>query len=63
MMGRINEETGLKVTIYHSFHDEVDLYRKHIWRCDGQCRNKPPFFGYVKRAMNRKPQPADRWFK
>ena len=21
----------------NSFHDEVDLFRKHIWKCDGSC--------------------------
>lgn len=51
-----------KITIYHTFHDEVESCRKWWWRCDGPCRNKPPYYGYVKRAMNRPPQKADWWF-
>ena len=50
------------ITIYHTFHDEVESCRKWWWRCDGPCRNKPPYYGYVKRAMNRPPQKADWWF-
>lgn len=45
----------LLLQIYHSFHDEVNEMRKHWWRCTGRCRNQPPYFGYVKRAMNRQP--------
>lgn len=61
-MNNINKITGLKLTVYHSFHDEVDFYRQHIWRCNGRCKDEPPFYGYVKRSMNRPPQPADHWF-
>ncbi|KAK1934046.1 SprT-like family domain-containing protein [Babesia divergens] len=32
-MNRVNEITGLNVTIYHNFHDELNYYRRHIWRC------------------------------
>lgn len=62
-MNEINKVTGLNITIYHSFHDEVDFYKKYVWRCNGKCRNLPPYFGYVRRQMNRPPQPADRWWK
>ena len=48
--------------IYHSFHNEVAVYRQHWWRCSGPCRNRPPFYGYVKRAMNRAPSPHDPWW-
>lgn len=48
--------------IYHSFHDEVDVYRQHWWRCNGPCQNRRPFFGYVKRAMNRPPSARDPWW-
>lgn len=61
-MDRINKETGTKITIYHSFHDEVDVYRQHWWRCTGPCRSRPPYMGYVKRAMNRAPSPRDFWW-
>ncbi|CAG8496757.1 652_t:CDS:2, partial [Diversispora eburnea] len=61
-MKRINEAAGTNVTVYHNFHEEVDHYRTHIWKCDGPCQNKAPYFGIVKRSMNRKPQPADRWW-
>ncbi|KAK2531500.1 Sprtn [Columba guinea] len=61
-MRRINRLTGANVTIYHSFHDEVDLYRQHWWRCNGPCRNRKPYFGYVKRSMNRAPSARDFWW-
>lgn len=48
--------------IYHSFHDEVDVYRQHWWRCNGPCQNRKPYFGYVKRAMNRAPSALDPWW-
>ncbi|XP_067876324.1 DNA-dependent metalloprotease SPRTN isoform X2 [Heterodontus francisci] len=50
------------VEIYHNFHDEVDEYRQHWWRCDGPCQNRRPYFGYVKRAMNRAPSARDPWW-
>ena len=61
-MFRINKETGTKISVYHNFHDEVDAYRTHWWQCDGPCRQRRPFFGLVKRAMNRAPGPTDRWW-
>lgn len=48
--------------VYHSFHDEVDQYRQHIWQCDGPCRQRRPYFGLVKRSMNRAPGPRDPWW-
>lgn len=59
---RINELENAHITVFHHFHEEVAHYRQHHWRCSGPCRNRPPFYGYVKRAMNRKPQPSDRWW-
>lgn len=61
-MRRINRVSGTKITIYHSFHDEVDEYRQHWWRCDGPCQNRRPYYGYVKRAMNRAPSAQDPWW-
>ncbi|KFZ52956.1 SprT-like domain-containing protein Spartan, partial [Antrostomus carolinensis] len=61
-MRRINRLTGANVTIYHSFHDEVDLYRQHWWRCNGPCQYRRPYFGYVKRSMNRAPSARDFWW-
>ncbi|ULT89242.1 hypothetical protein L3Y34_008014 [Caenorhabditis briggsae] len=61
-MHRINQAGGTNITIYHSFHDEVRLYKKHWWRCSGPCRDRRPFFGYVKRTCNRTPGPNDRWW-
>ena len=48
--------------IYHTFHDEVDNYRQHWWKCNGPCQKKPPYFGIVKRAMNRAPSKNDTWW-
>ena len=38
------------------------MYRQHWWQCDGPCKNRRPFFGKVKRAMNRAPSPKDPWW-
>uniref|UniRef100_A0A668AAC8 SprT-like N-terminal domain n=1 Tax=Myripristis murdjan TaxID=586833 RepID=A0A668AAC8_9TELE len=62
-MSRINKASGANITVYHTFHDEVDLYRQHWWRCDGPCQNRKPYFGYVKRAMNRAPSALDPWWE
>uniref|UniRef100_A0A7I5ECE1 Protein with SprT-like domain at the N terminus n=1 Tax=Haemonchus contortus TaxID=6289 RepID=A0A7I5ECE1_HAECO len=61
-MYRINQMANTNITIYHSFHDEVNVYKQHIWRCDGPCRERRPFFGYVKRSSNRAPGPNDLWW-
>ncbi|KAL8185904.1 UNVERIFIED_CONTAM: hypothetical protein K2H54_059656 [Gekko kuhli] len=61
-MHRINRLTGANITIYHEFHDEVDSYRQHWWRCNGPCQSRKPYFGYVKRAMNRAPSANDFWW-
>ncbi|XP_041814639.1 DNA-dependent metalloprotease SPRTN [Chelmon rostratus] len=62
-MNRINKACGTKISIYHSFHDEVDVYRQHWWKCNGPCQNRKPYFGYVKRAMNRAPSAQDPWWE
>lgn len=62
-MYRINRESGTNITVYHNFHEEVNHYKRHVWRCEGICKGKAPYFGYVRRAMNRKPGPYDYWFK
>ena len=62
LMNVINYVSGLNLSVYHTFHDEVDEHRKHIWKCSGSCTKKPPYFGLVKRAMNRKPGPNDSWW-
>ncbi|POM73115.1 Hypothetical protein PHPALM_10066 [Phytophthora palmivora] len=61
-MNRINEAAKTKITVFHTFHDEVDSYRQHVWQCSGLCRRTAPYFGLVKRAMNRAPGPTDRWW-
>ncbi|CAK9295335.1 unnamed protein product [Gordionus sp. m RMFG-2023] len=61
-MYRINKITGTNITIYHDFHREVNSYRVHWWKCDGPCVFKHPFYGIVKRAMNRAPGPNDDWW-
>ncbi|KAF4521217.1 hypothetical protein B566_EDAN005428 [Ephemera danica] len=48
--------------IYHSFHEEVKLYKQHIWRCDGPCQSRKPFYGFVRRSMNRAPSSRDLWW-
>ncbi|NXV08823.1 SPRTN protein, partial [Cettia cetti] len=61
-MRRINLLTGANVTIYHNFYDEINLYRQHWWRCNGPCQNRAPYYGYVKRSMNRAPSAHDFWW-
>ncbi|KAH8241753.1 hypothetical protein KR038_003195, partial [Drosophila bunnanda] len=61
-MEMINKVAGTNITVYHSFYDEVDAYRTHIWRCTGICQNHAPFKGWVKRTSNRAPGPNDQWW-
>lgn len=61
-MYRINAEAGTNITVYHSFHDEVDLYKQHWWKCNGPCQHRKPYYGMVRRAMNRAPGPSDMWW-
>jgi hypothetical protein len=58
----INNHGNYEVTIYHTFHDEVESYRTHVWQCDGPCKTQPPYFGLVKRSMNRAPGKGDSWW-
>ncbi|XP_062563632.1 DNA-dependent metalloprotease SPRTN-like [Armigeres subalbatus] len=62
IMHGINRIAGTNITVYHTFHDEVNLYKTHWWKCNGPCQNRAPFFGTVKRTANRKPGPSDFWF-
>ncbi|XP_046433498.1 DNA-dependent metalloprotease dvc-1 isoform X1 [Neodiprion fabricii] len=62
-MYRINKEAGTDISVYHDFHDEVRLYQQHWWRCNGPCQKRAPYFGTVRRAMNRAPGPNDNWWK
>lgn len=32
---RINAQAKTHITKYHNFHDEVDYYRVHWWKCQG----------------------------
>eukprot|EP00096_Caligus_rogercresseyi_P013443 TRINITY_DN6091_c0_g1_i1.p1 TRINITY_DN6091_c0_g1~~TRINITY_DN6091_c0_g1_i1.p1 ORF type:complete len:523 (+),score=151.80 TRINITY_DN6091_c0_g1_i1:123-1691(+) len=61
-MYRINKETGTNISVYHNFHNEVRLYKQHWWKCDGPCVNRRPFYGMVKRSMNRAPGKNDTWY-
>ncbi|XP_014557705.1 hypothetical protein COCVIDRAFT_25708 [Bipolaris victoriae FI3] len=58
----LNNHGDYQITVYHSFHDEVDSYRTHVWKCNGPCQNQPPYFGLVKRSMNRVPGKSDPWW-
>jgi hypothetical protein len=58
----INNHNSYKITVYHTFHDEVDSYRTHVWKCDGPCQTQAPYFGLVKRTMNRAPSASDTWW-
>jgi len=58
----VNNHGGHGVSVFHTFHDEVDSYRTHVWQCDGPCKARAPFFGLVKRSMNRAPGKGDSWW-
>lgn len=62
MADAINRHGNYDITVFHTFHDEVDSYRTHVWRCDGPCTSQPPYFGLVKRSMNRAPGKTDTWW-
>lgn len=62
IMENINRVAGTNITVYHTFHDEVNLYKTHIWRCNGLCQHRKPFYGWVKRTCNRAPGPNDNWW-
>lgn len=59
----INEHGGYEITTTHTFHAEVQSYQTHVWQCSGSCKSLPPFFGIVRRAMNRPPGPSDSWYQ
>lgn len=63
IMTGINRTAGTDISVYHSFHDEVNLYKTHVWRCNGICQHRAPFFGWVKRTCNRAPGPNDIWWQ
>jgi hypothetical protein len=58
----VNNHGNYDITIYHTFHDEVESYRTHVWQCAGPCRSQPPYFGLVKRSINRAPGKSDTWW-
>lgn len=38
------------------------MYKTHVWRCNGICQHRKPFYGYVRRTANRIPGPSDMWW-
>lgn len=61
-MEEINRAAGTNISVYHTFHDEVNTYKVHWWRCEGPCKDRGPYFGFVKRTANRAPGPNDLWW-
>lgn len=62
IMVSINQTAGTNITVYHTFHDEVNAYKTHVWKCNGICQHRQPFYGVVKRTCNRAPGPSDVWW-
>lgn len=58
----INNHGHYEIITHHSFHDEVDNFRNHVWQCNGLCKHRRPYFGLVKRSMNRPPGQNDPWW-
>ena len=63
IMRRINGQLQLSLSVYHSFTQEVRQYKRHRWQCNGKCRQWKPYHGIVNRVSNRKPGPADQWWR
>lgn len=45
-----------------NYYVQVKEYKQHWWKCDGPCQSASPYYGMVKRAMNRAPSPRDPWW-
>ncbi|KAK4315436.1 hypothetical protein Pmani_013353 [Petrolisthes manimaculis] len=60
---RPHSDTVNTLLIYHSFRREVDMYRVHVYRCDGPCVKRRPFYGVLRRAVPRPPGPSDPWYE
>lgn len=54
--------TKLNITVRHYFFDEVQYYKQHVWRCNGQCNQKKPFYGYLRKTTKQPPSMKDNWF-
>lgn len=61
-INRLEQHRNVNITVFHSFHDQVRHCQRHVWKCNGPCQWTPPYYGHVRRAMNRPPQSADWWF-
>jgi hypothetical protein len=59
----VSRRAGVAIGAVHEFLDEVDSLRGHVWLCDGPCRERAPFFGVVRRSMNRAPGKGDPWWE
>ena len=40
-MKRINDAAGTSITVYHSFHQEVEVHRGHWWKCNVRAPGGP----------------------
>jgi len=38
------------------------MYQNHVWRCDGPCQKRRPFYGLVRRSRNSAPSSRDLWW-
>jgi hypothetical protein len=59
----ISKLGGIQISALHEFLDEVESLRRHVWLCDGPCRERAPHFGVVRRSMNRAPGKSDPWWE
>jgi hypothetical protein len=59
---RVNKEGGCSIDVYHNWHKEVKFQRKHVWKCNGPCKDRAPFYGTCSRPVNRPPGPSDNWY-
>lgn len=62
LMSAINKVAGTNITAYHCFPDEAPMQNIHVWRCNGICQHRRPFFGWIQCTSNQAPGPNDLWW-
>lgn len=59
---RINERCGTNISALRKSRNEMVGRRTYIWRCNGLCRYKEPFYGWIQKAADEKPSDKDLWW-
>jgi len=63
-MNEINALSGANVGEFHVTDTAASKFvAKYTWRCNGSCRDKGPYFGWLRRRTNQAPSILDGWFE